>query len=542
MNQNWKISQYCVNPQKYDLSNYQDACGSYTDGDVSVMALCAGSSAGMHSHIGASCIAEFSAGYFAEHFDSLYDAEFNAVCAELTNYHQAMISHLADVAFERKNVQILVNRTIQLKELNKFASTVQILAVKEDKAIYFKVGNGSAAVASGDTLMTLSDSVLQNPEVVITTPNPIYVLINCDFKTFTISPSCYALSLATDGAEFENGLFFEHHTTPFYQQLIEDVCNPENDSEEELKKAIVSLLNDNVNTAKDNIGISVMYRELPEEPESAEEDTDMDTIPLVDIEDEMMDEIPEESVEEELTEEATEEEAVEELAEKETEEEAVEEFTEEVTEEETVEEFTEKVTEEAVVEEFTEEATEEEAVEELTEEEAGEEFTEEVTEEEAVEEITEEATEEEAVEEFAEEATEEEAVEELTEEATEEEAVEEFTEEATEEEAVEELTEEVTEEAVVEELTEEVTEEETVEEFTEEVTEEETAENDFETSFFDEEPEEKSGKSASAEKAKFSIKTNKMKASVGTKQSSDKKGSKKTAKLFKFFNISITKK
>jgi len=105
MNRNWKISQYCENPQKYDLSNYQDACASYTDGEVSVMTLCAGASTGIHSHIGASCIAEFSAQYFAEHFDAIYNAEFSDACAELITYHQAMISHLAGVAFERKTLR-----------------------------------------------------------------------------------------------------------------------------------------------------------------------------------------------------------------------------------------------------------------------------------------------------------------------------------------------------------------------------------------------------------------------------------------------------
>ena len=308
MNRTWKISQYCENPQKYDLSNYQDVCGSYTNDEVSVMTLCAGASTGMHSHIGASCIAEFSAEYFAEHFDAIYNAEFNAACAEITNYHQAMISHLARVAFERKNVQILVGRTIQLKELNKFASSVQILAVKDDKAIYFKVGNGSAAVASGDSLLTLSDSVAQPQDVAITTPNPIFVLINCDFKTFTLSPSCNAISLATDGVEFDGGLFFEHNVTPFYQKTVAEICDPRNDPDAELRKAIIALLNNNKNTEKDNIGISVMYREPlavsePEIPEEmTEEIPEEDQIPLVDvdeIEDDIADDIPlPESIEE----------------------------------------------------------------------------------------------------------------------------------------------------------------------------------------------------------------------------------------------------
>ena len=511
MNRNWKISQYCENPPKYDLSNYQDACANYTEGEVSVMALCAGASTGMHSHIGASCVAEFSAKYFAEHFDAFYNAEFNTACAELTNYHQAMISHLAGVAFERKNVQILVGRTIQIKELNKFACGVQILAVKDDKAVYFKIGNGSAAIASDHTIATLSDSVHQPTDVFITTPNPIFVLINCDFKTFTISPSCNAISLATDGVEFEGGLFFEHEATPFYQKLLEDICDAESDPEEELRKTVIALFKDNMNTEKDNIGISVMYREPLEETESeisveeSEEIPEEDQIPLVEIDDDVIDELP----------------------------------MSEIIEETSVEE-TEAIIEEAPVEEV-------EAIVEETPVEEADEIIEEVPVEEA-EEIVEEAPVEEA------EAIIEEAPVEETEEIIEEVPVEEADEiieevpveeadEIIEEEPVEEA-DEIIEEAPVEE-TEAIIEEEPVEE-AEEIIEEtpvtETPTNDFETSFFPEEDEKSVEMEIPEKKPKISVKTDKMKASIGTKTVSEEKPAKKSSKIFKFFNISVSKK
>ena len=660
MNRNWKISQYCENPPKYDLSNYQDVCANYTDGDVSAMALCAGASTGMHSHIGASCIAEFSAKYFAEHFDAFYNAQFSTACAELTAYHQAMIGHLAGVAFERKNVQILVGRTIQIKELNKFACGVQVLAVKDDKAVYFKVGNGSAAIAVGNTLMTLSDSVPQPTDVSITTPNPLFVLINCDFKAFTLSPACNAISLATDGVEFENGLFFEHNVTPFYQKLIEDICDcandPETEPEDELKNTIAALFKDNMNTEKDNIGISVMYREplaeseLEEVQASDEEipaEEEEDQIPLVELDEDMVDVIPmseiieelPEEVEAEIVEETPVEEAEAEIVEETPVEEAeaeiveeipaeeaeaeiveetpveeaeaeiveeapVEEVEAEIVEESPVEEVEAEIVEEAPVEEVEAEIVEEtsveeaeaeiveetpaeevepeiveetpveeveaeiveeapaeeveaEIVEETPVEEVEAEIVEEIPVEEAEAEIVEEAPVEEAETEIAEEAPVEEVEAETVEEAPVEEAEAEIVEEAPVEEAeaeiveeapVEEAEAEIVEEAPVEEVEAEIVEEIPVEEAEEETVEEipteepETAADDFETTFFPEETEESAEAEISEAKPKFSVKTEKMKATVGNKSVPKEKTAKKSAKLFKFFHISVSKK
>ncbi|MBR6745502.1 MAG: protein phosphatase 2C domain-containing protein, partial [Clostridia bacterium] len=266
MNRKWKISQYCENPPRFDLSRCQDACASYEDGELFVMALCDGAPAASLSHIGAACIAEFSAKYFAEHFDTLYDAEFNVACEELIKYHQAMISNLAEVAAEKKDVKILINRMIQLRELNKFSSTVQILAVKGENAIYFKVGNGSAVVASPKSVLTLSDSLVRDPVAYVTIPNPVNLLISCDFQRFTVSPSCYAIALATDGIEFDGGLFFNQKATHFYEKALEDIVACEDDVTTELQTLADLLLCDHKNTEKDNIGISVLHRECLPEP------------------------------------------------------------------------------------------------------------------------------------------------------------------------------------------------------------------------------------------------------------------------------------
>ena len=363
MNRNWIISQYCENPPRYDLSHCQDACAAYADGEISVMALCDGAEAASLSHIGASCIAEFSVSYFAEHFDQIFEAEFNVACEELIKYHQATISKLAEVALAKKNVQILVGRNIQLRELNKFSSSVQVLAVKGDRAIYFKVGNGSAVIAPGSGVFTLSDSVVRESSMYMTTPNPVNLLIGCDFKTFTLSPACHAIALATDGVEFEGGLFHNHAATPFYEKVIADIADSDRNADLELQELACSLLSDNMNASKDNIGIAIMHRK-PMEEAPVMEPTEESAVEIVE---EPIAEEPEIEIAEEPVEEESEIEIVEEPVEEEIEVEIVEEPVEEEIEVEIVEE---PIAEEIeIVEEPVEEEIEVEIVEEPAEEE-----------------------------------------------------------------------------------------------------------------------------------------------------------------------------
>ena len=436
MNRTWKITQYCENPQKYDLSRSYDAYASCEKGGVHATALCDGASGASLSHIGAVYIAEFSAKYFAEHFDEIYHAEFNEACEALITFQQAVIGHIATVAQEKKNVQILIGRTIQIKELNKFASSIQILAVKDDAAIYFKVGNGSAVIASNDGVVTLSDSVLQDPPVYITNPNPVSFLISCDFKTFELSDSCYALALATDGVEFEGGLFHDHAATLYYQNLLSDIADDMGDPQNELQTVANELISDNMNARKDNVGLSIIYRErmeeTPEAPVVAEPETELAVMPVME---EPVAEIVEEPIEE-----APEAEAVEEPVEEEIEVEIVEEPAEEEPEAEFVEEPAEEAPEAETVEEPVEEEIEVEIVEEPAEEEPEAEIVEEPVEEEIEVEIVEEPAEDEIEEEFVEEPVEETPEAEVNEEPVEEES--EAVEETAEEEIVEETEEE----------------------------------------------------------------------------------------------------
>jgi hypothetical protein len=199
----------------------------------------------------------------------------------------------------------------------------------------------------------------------MTTPNPVNLLIGCDFKTFTLSPACHAIALATDGVEFEGGLFHNHAATPFYEKVIADIADSDRNADLELQELACSLLCDSMNASKDNIGIAIMHRKPMEEAPVMEPTEE----PAVEIVEEPVEEESEiEIVEEPITEEP-EVEIVEEPVEEEIEVEIVEEPIAEEPEAEIVEEPIEKEIEVEIVEEPIEEEIEVEIVEEPVEEE-----------------------------------------------------------------------------------------------------------------------------------------------------------------------------
>ena len=478
------------------------------------MALCDGASASIHSNIGASCIAEFSAGYFAEHFDHIYHAEFNATCEALIQYHQGMISRLSEVACEKKGVRILTDNNIRISELNKFASSVQVLAVKDDRAVYFKVGNGSAVMASEIGVSTLSDSVVQEPPLYVTA-HYINMLVGCDFKTFTIPSSVYAVSLATDGVEFETGLFHDHSATLFYENVLNGVADGVEDPDAHLKKVAGALLADTMNPCRDNVGISVMYRER------------MEVLPEAPVEDEITVEIVEEPIEEEITVEIVEEPIEEEI-------------TVEIVEEPIEDEITVEIAEEPVEEEITVEI-----VDEPIEEETAVEIVEEPIEDEITVEIVDEPIEDETTVEIVEEPVEEETAVEIVDEPIEEETAVEIVEEPIEEETAVEIVEEPVEEEITVEIVEEPIEEETTVEIVDEPVEDEAESEEFAIEIVDDSEDGDSEMPAEdaveirmhSENDEDAVKILKP---VSTVQSDTEK--KVTKTIFKLFSVSIKKK
>lgn len=253
-----KIVQNCEPGEKHMDSSCQDSCFKYEDNQWKIMALCDGTSDAEFSDFGSKCVAEFSVRYMKMHFDSLYGTEFSEICETLTDYHQQLLLYLSQCTENEKGISIVVNRQINNQELRKFCTTIQIVALKNEKGIYYKVGNGAAIIVNKGGTTVLSDSSMESPTKHITLPNTLTVLSSSEFKCFEFTKDDYAVVLMTDGVEYSHGLFYNHEIKPAFEKLLE-LIRDKRFSHEELKNYILNLKNDPYNTVKDDIGISIIY-------------------------------------------------------------------------------------------------------------------------------------------------------------------------------------------------------------------------------------------------------------------------------------------
>lgn len=255
----WKIVQCCEPGKKHESSVCQDNCFKLEDTQYKVMALCDGTSDAEFSDLGSKWVAEFTARYFKKHFDSLYNIGFAKICEVLTEYHQQLLMYLSECAAKEKGISIVVDRKINNQELRKYCTTVQVLAVKNGKAVYYKVGNGAAIIVGPYGYSVLSDSSTESPTKHVTLPNTLSVLGCSDFQCFELNDDdYYDVILMTDGVEFSKGLFYNHNINPEFDTLVELTKNILF-TNVELKEFILKLRNSIYNTAQDDIGISILH-------------------------------------------------------------------------------------------------------------------------------------------------------------------------------------------------------------------------------------------------------------------------------------------
>lgn len=253
----WTIVQKCEQGNK-PKPCCEDYCSSLTTPKVKVMALCDGVSSSRLAHIGARVAADFSVEFFSKHFDDIYDREYNETSRVLIQYHQAFLEELSKVAEAQNGTAILRGKRIITDELGNYCTTIQLVAICENKCIYFKVGNGCAIILKKKHSEVLSDSIDDDSTDHLTFANTLSVLKQCEIKSFVIPEDVTAIILSTDGAEFENGIYYNHCLQSVCSELLSLIVD-EKLTDAGLENIVCEMKQSPFNWAKDDIGVSIIY-------------------------------------------------------------------------------------------------------------------------------------------------------------------------------------------------------------------------------------------------------------------------------------------
>lgn len=257
----WEYSYCCLKGNKPDHDVCQDYCFEEHDDGIECIVVCDGASSGINSEIGAEFVSKYIAKYFINHFDVLWNGSLSEHNSLIYDLHQNLIMKLSDyVVSHGRNPIVLDDRTISSEELYKYCTTVQLLAICGNKAIAYKIGNGSMAYIDGNILRLLFKSTHDTFTAHITYKRTIDTLMNSQLCRFNISESINGFMLMSDGVDFEGGLFYADELTENAITLLNEVIQCPQHAQNTLEHFIAQMSTDKTNVPQDDISVSLLLR------------------------------------------------------------------------------------------------------------------------------------------------------------------------------------------------------------------------------------------------------------------------------------------
>lgn len=239
----------------------QDFYNEVNRGDVNCIAVCDGASSGVHSELGAEFISKFLSEYFAENFDIIWNNSTIENQSMIDDLHASALLKLSEFVVSKGYVSIVdADFMISKEELGKYCTTVQLIAVKNDQVIVYKIGNGSIAYIDGDKIKLLSKSEHGDLTPHFTYVNTIDTVINSQLRKYTITDNIGGFIIMSDGVDFEGGMYYNGRITDNIPILINKIR--ENEKPLDVLSACISDISKHqTNISNDDITISVLLRD-----------------------------------------------------------------------------------------------------------------------------------------------------------------------------------------------------------------------------------------------------------------------------------------
>lgn len=256
----WKI--YSAS-QKGDKPNHeicQDVYNEVTREIVNCVAVCDGASSGIHSEAGAELISKFLSEYFAENFDIIWNNSMVENQSMIVDLHETALLRLSEYVVSKGYAPIVdTDFRISKEELDKYCTTVQLVAVKNNQVIIYKIGNGSIAYVEEDKVRLLSNSEHDDFTPHFTYMNTVDTVINSQLRKYTIADSITGFIIMSDGVDFEGGMCYNDSLTENVPLLINKM-RKSGEPSVALFDSISNISKHQTNISNDDITISVLLR------------------------------------------------------------------------------------------------------------------------------------------------------------------------------------------------------------------------------------------------------------------------------------------
>lgn len=203
----WKsfTSMFKGDKPQHDLC--QDYCLHKKSNMVECITLCDGASSGEHSDIGAEFIANYVTEYFLSNFDLLWNSSYSELNTKLVELHQSAIVDLSEHVLQKGFPPIYQGNLFVKSELYKYGTTIQVCCIKDDRMLFYKVGNGSAVIIDGTELVLLSGSSHEAETDHFTFASTLDTIMSSVFQKFDISQNVKGVLLFSDGVDFSDGFY-----------------------------------------------------------------------------------------------------------------------------------------------------------------------------------------------------------------------------------------------------------------------------------------------------------------------------------------------
>lgn len=259
----WNINYVSHSGDKGNDHICQDCCYETHSEEVQVLSVCDGASSGNLSHIGADFISKFVAEFFLLNFDEIWLSDSSKQNMMICKLHQEAIKKLSDHVQSAGYPPILQNNHFIINELLKYSTTIQLIAIKENKALFYKVGNGATFLVDNNHISVLSESAHDEETKHFTYPDTIDTILDSELFRFELKESVSGFIITTDGVDFKDGLYDEAAPTQKCIELFNNIVSIQDkkDVDAYLSEFVHSISSFNSNVAKDDISIGIIYRE-----------------------------------------------------------------------------------------------------------------------------------------------------------------------------------------------------------------------------------------------------------------------------------------